>query len=328
MSKSKSNKSAAPATPETESAKHSIPVPVVSEAPMLNVDDLINQYRPSVAPTTGTKSVKDRPVIDLDESTQKDFVSFAAAKIVLDDAKANHESKYKQVVEEVFDRWVDVLWETKTQPENPSIKAYIKGRLEATGLFTISTGGTMKIDMPAVQQGEPMERAMIRGLVERGVSEANAGRLVKQEISFVPQWEIDLTDMMRGVMKSGKLTPSTDVQKNAAGVLFLAIQGNGPDGRPLTPEGRLALLQGISEIGWAALQTNLRDNTTYAPMLKDGDTFLDRVCGYAENREELGCILGMFKPVRSMRSVEFAVSDNAEDRRSRLVEEAKEMVRE
>lgn len=326
MPKPKTTKTTA-ATNDTDAVKHSIPVPVVSETPILNVEDLINQYRPSVAPTTATKSVKDRPVIDLDESAQKDFVSFAAAKVVLDDAKSNHETKYKQVVEEVFDRWVDVLWESKTQPENPSIKAHIKGRLEATGLFTISTGGTMKVDMPAVLPGEPMEKAMIRGLVERGVSESNAGRLVKQEMSFVPQWGIDLTDMMRGVVKSGKLTPSTDVQKNSAGVLFLAIQGNGPDGRPLTSEGRVKLLESISEQGWAAIQANLRENTSYVPVLKDGDTFLDRVCGYADTREELGFILGMIKPVRSMRSVEFAVSDSADDRHRRIVEEAKEMVR-
>lgn len=323
MPKSKTSKPA-----QSEITKHSVPMPIqaAQDSPVLNMDDIINQFRGAVAPTTKKSSVKDRPIIDLDDQTQRDFVDFAAAKVVLDDAKANYEGKYDEVVGEIFDRWVDTLWETKTQPENPSIKASIKGRLEATGLFTISTGSSLKIDMPEVLPGEAMEHAMVRGLVASGVSETNAARLVKEEMSFVPKWELNLTDMMRGVIKSGKLTPSTDVQKNAAGMIFLAIQGRGPDGKPLTPAGRVKMLEGINEAGWVALQSNLGDNTTYAPVLKDGDTFLDRVCGYADTREELGFILGRIKPVRSMRSVEFAVSDDADTRRERLVEEAKDMI--
>jgi hypothetical protein len=316
-------------TDNAETVKHSVPMPMseaASDQSVLNMDDIINQFRGGVAPTTKKSSAKDRPVIDLDDQTQRDFVDFAVAKVVLDDAKVNYEGKYDEVVSEIFDRWIDTLWETKTQPENPSIKAHVKGRLDATGLFTISTGSSIKIDMPEVLPGEAMEHAMIRGLVASGVSESNALRLVKQEMSFVPQWELNLTDMMRGVVKSGKLTPSTDVQKSAAGMLFLSIQGKGPDGKPLTPAGRLKMLEGINEVGWHALQSNLGDNTTYAPVLKDGDTFLDRVCGYADTREELGFILGRIKPVRSMRSVEFAVSDNAETRRQRLVKEAEEMI--
>lgn len=311
---------------QTETLKHSIPTPSPAEPPVLNMDDIINQFRGGIAPTVKKTSSKDRPVIDLDDQTQKSFVDFAAAKVLLDDAKANHEEKYSEVVGEIFERWVDTLWSTKTQPENPSIQAYVKGRLEAKGLFTISTGGSLKIDMPEVMPGEAMEHAMVRGLTASGVSDAHAARLVKEEMSFVPQWEVNLTDMMRGTIRSGKLTPSNDTQKTAAGMLFLAIQGVGPDGKPLSTDGRLKLLESVSEAGWIALQSNLGAHTTYAPVLKDGDTFLDRVCNYADTREELGAVLGKIKPVKSMRSVEFAVSDSAQARHQRLVDEAKDMV--
>lgn len=313
-------------TTKTESSeKHSIPV-AKEPVGVLNMDDIINQFRGGVTPTPKKSSAKDRPVIDLDDHTQRAFVDFSAAKVVLDDAKSNYEGKYEEVVGEIFDRWADVLWETKTQPENPSIKASIKGRLEATGLFTISTGGSLKIDMPEVLPGEAMEDAMVRGMVNAGVSERNATKLVSQEVSFVPMWEVNLTDMMRGVIRSGKLTPSNDNQKNAAGMLFLAIQGRGPDGHPVTPSERIRMLEKIDESGWLAIQSNLADNTTYAPVLKDGDTFLDRVCGYAETREELGFILKIIKPVRSMRSVQFAVSDSSDIRHDRLVKEAEKMI--
>lgn len=313
-------------TEKSDSIKHSIPVPSAKEPAVLNMDDIINQFRGGVPATSTKASAKDRPTIDLDDKTQSDFVEFSAAKVVLDDAKRNFEEKYEAVVGDIFDRWVDVLWETKTQPENPSIKAHIRGRLEATGIFTISTGGSLKIDMPTVLPGEAMEDAMVREMVNAKIGKDNATRLVSQEMSFVPNWEVNFTDMMRGVIKSGKLAPSNETQKSAAGTLFLAIQGRDPDGKPMTPSQRMKMLERIDESGWVAIQSNLSENTTYVPALKNADTFLDRICDYADTREELGYILKLIKPVKSMRSVQFGVSDSTEVRHERLVKEAENMI--
>jgi hypothetical protein len=159
-----------------------------------------------------------------------------------------------------------------------------------------------------------------------GISKSNATRLVSEEVSFVPQWSLNFTDMMRGVSKSGTITPATPVQMSAAEALFMVIQGEDAEGNALDAKKRLEMIKEISDDGWEALQRNVSDQTTYQPTMVDGSGFLDRVCGYADDREDLGKILTVFKPVCSLKSVKYAVSDSKEMKNERLFEEFKDLV--
>jgi hypothetical protein len=193
-------------------------------------------------------------------------------------------------------------------------------------MFIVSTGSMIKVAMPPVKPGEPLEDALVRSLTEMGISKSNATRLVSEEVSFVPQWSLNFTDMMRGVSKSGTITPATPVQMSAAEALFMVIQGEDAEGNALDAKKRLEMIKEISDDGWEALQRNVSDQTTYQPTMVDGSGFLDRVCGYADDREDLGKILTVFKPVCSLKSVKYAVSDSKEMKNERLFEEFKDLV--
>lgn len=319
----KTTKTATKTPAAAEQTKHSVPM-IKPEAAVKK--SVIDRFRAKATPTTKKVSKDDRPVIDIDEETQKAFIEYAAVAEVADIAGDEKKTQNKQIVDALYDRFADVLWDSKTQPSNPTIEARVNGRLEATGMFIVSTGSMIKVAMPPVKPGEPLEDALVRSLTEMGLSKSNATRLVSEEVSFVPQWSLNFTDMMRGVSKSGTITPATPVQMSAAEALFMVIQGEDAEGNALNAKKRLEMIKEISDEGWEALQRNVSDQTTYQPTLVDGSGFLDRVCGYADDREDLGKILTVFKPVCSLKSVKYAVSDSKETKNERLFEEFKDLV--
>jgi hypothetical protein len=310
---------------EVVSEKHSIPTIEVEKK--VAKKSVIDRFRSKAMPASKKTSKDERPTIDIDEDIQRSFIEYSAISEVCHMAEQREKSQGKQIVDDIYERYLDVLWQTKTQPQNPNIKAYEGDRLDATGLFTISTGSRIKVVMPAVNPDEPLEDALVRSLIDLGISKNNAERLVETEVSFVPDWSLNFTDLLRGESKSGKITPSTPVQQDTAERLFMAIQGEDCEGNSLSSKERLEMLKGISQDGWDALQRNVENQTTYSPSLVDGDGFLDRVCGYAETREELGCIMTVFKPVISLRSVKYAVSDSLETKNERLLEECKDLIK-
>ena len=312
--------------------KHSVPK-IETEKPQMgqiNLDNLVGTFGQKTPVNTPQVKKEDRPSIKISEDIQKFFIDFSAIKEISKIASENEKTMNRNITHDIFESYLDVLWQTKTQPQNPSIKCYDEtNKLDATGLFTVSTGSRIKINMPTdFLPGETCDQAIVRSLVELGIDEETSQLLVSKEVSFVPEWRISFTDLLRGVSSSGKITPSTSVQKNAAGQLFLAIQGQDCSGNALSLEDRVQILSQIDEEGWSVLRDNLQSQTTYVPSMVDGDRFLDRVCNYANSREELGNIMTVFKPVLSLRSVAFAVSDSSSQHEIRLLEKCKELIEE
>ena len=98
--------------------------------------------------------------------------------------------------------------------------------------------------------------------------------------------------------------------------------GLNEDGESLDAKQRLALLKKFSVEDWELISNNIDNHTSYMPQLVSGGDFLDRVCDYAEFKEELDSILTMFRPVHFCQRVKFAVDSTSEDRQKRLVAEA------
>lgn len=296
--------------------KHS--VPMAGERRSSVADRLRKKAKPT------TKSVKDsdRAVIQIDPGTQQRFVEFARTKEIFDLVEAQKTQQQKGVSGEIYEKFVDTLWLSKSQPQNPAIKAK-SGDTDAEGMFIVSAGSKIKISVPEPGEDEEFEEALVRGLVLAGVKQENAERLVSGEVSFMPEWKLNLTDMMRGEVKAGKIVPSTPTQMTAAEILLCVINGENLDGEALTPDSRSELLASITDDGWFAIQSNVEGNTKYVPMLVDGEGFLDRVCNYADSRDELRGILTCFAPTHYCSHVKFAVSDSAEDKREKMLEEAK-----
>jgi hypothetical protein len=317
----KSTKSAKQVSAEPV-VKHSIPT-----AGDRHSSRVADRFRKKVKPNSPAVKDKDRAVIDIDDDTQRQFIEYACVKEVFDLVEAEKSTRQKDVSGSIYERFVDALWQSKTQPQNPAIKAFTRsGKVDAEGQFIVSGGAKIKINMPEVKDEEQPEDALVRGLVDLGIDLDSAERLVTNEVSFVPQWSLNFTDMMRGQIKAGKITPPTQTELTASEILFCAINGEDLDGNPLDANSRTQLLKNITEDGWVSLRANVDERTTYLPTLVDSADFLDRVCNYASTREELGSILTMFTPVYYCSRVKFAVEDSAEEKKERMVEEAKSIL--
>lgn len=323
MSKKASSVATTKKTSKKVTEKHSVPkINAEEHGDKMDVNKLIGAFAPKIPISQPKTKKEDRPTIDINEEIQRDFIEFSAIKEISKIASENEKSMNKNITNDIFESYLDVLWETKTQPQNPSIKCYDENnKLDATGLFVISTGSRIKINMPDLIPGKTHEESLVQVLFELGIEKEKAKTLVSQEVSFVPEWKVNFTDLL-----VGKTNPSNPVQKNAGGKLFLALQGQDCEGNILSLQDRIEILSQIDEDGWFALRENLQNQTTYVPSMADGDGFLDRVCNYANSREELGAIMTVFKPVISLRSVAFAVSDSSSQHENRLLDKCKELV--
>lgn len=299
--------------------KHAIPT--AGERTSKGGSRVMDRLRQKVKTNKKTVKDSDRPVIDIDHETQVKFIEFACTRELFNLVEARDKAQSSEVVSDIYEKYVDALWSAKTRPQNPSIEAKdSRGKLDAEGKFIVSGGSRIKIDMPEVQEDELPEDALIRGLMELGVSKANAESLVSTEVSFTPQFVLNFTDLIRGEMKANKITPPTSIQMSAGEVLLCVINGEDLEGNPLTEKSRAEMLKAISSDGWEALKNNVDTRTTYYPVLVDADGFLDNVCNYASSREELGLILTVFKPVKYCNAVKFAVSDDAEAKKERMMD--------
>lgn len=288
---------------------------------------VIERHRRKVKPAPSSVKDSERPVIDIPQSTQTKFIGFSRTKEIFDLVEEKKKQQQKEVSSEIWDRFVDALWTSKCQPANPNIEARSNGQIDATGQFIVSAGSKIKINMPPeIEEEEQPEDSLVRGLVAAGVSPSNAERLVSSEVSFVPNWSLNLTDLMRGEVREGKINAPTPTQSNAAEILFCAINGEDLDGNEISEEGRVQLLRGISDDGWLALKAAMDRKTVYVPILVDSKDFLDRVCRYADTRDELGGILTVFSPVYYCQRIVFAPKDSDASKTARLVSEAKSIV--
>lgn len=308
---------------ESSDVGFSIPMAGDREPPVRKRSSVVDRYRSKTKPMTPAIKADARPVIDLDDETKQKFVKFSATKELFDIFEESKKEQTEELYSDVFEKYKDVLWRSKTQPKNPSIKVMnASGSLEAEGQFIVQVGSKIKINMPPVGDDEFPEHVLTTALVDLGVRLSSAALIVEKEVSFVPQWNLNLTDMLFGVIVDGTLQPASDAQITASELLFQVINGHDEDGNDLDPKSRLEMLKKISEEGWSLMKQNVEAHTKYFPQLVDGANFLDRVCSYAETREELDAILMVFRPVHFCQRVKFACSDTVASKNARLVASA------
>ena len=304
--------------------RHSVPMP--DRPAKSKTSKLINIMKGKATPASPKVKNDDRPVVEISEEMQQKFVKFAALKTLFDTFESAKKSNTGELYSSIMTSYQESLWTGKSKPKNPAIKVKNQGRPDSEGIFIVSTGSKIKINMPPVQENEDPEEAMLRGLIDLGVSRKNAENLIEKEISFVPQWNLNFTDLLYGSFSEGKLKPATEVQVSASEALFSAINGLDEDGNELTSKERIDLLKSITDEGWFSVKNAV--DTKYFPKLLDGENFLDRVCNYANSIEELKAILTMFVPVHFLSHTKFGISDTVDTRNGRLIDEAVFNIRE
>ena len=301
-------------------SKHSIPM--AGDRPA-RTSRVVDRFRKKAKPNTKEIKDNDRPIMEIDEETQHRFVSFAATKEIFDIFEESKKEQTDELYSTLFRTWKSTLWKNKSQPITPKIVVKNDmGKVDAEGQFIIQTGSKIKINMPPVGEDESPEEVLVMALVNAGLNLPSAERLVEQEVSFVPQWSLNFTDLLHGVMEKNKLQPASDIQISASEALFQVINGENADGDALTAKDRLDMLKSITEDGWSVLKTNVEKHTSYFPSLVDSANFLDRVCGYCNSSEELDAVLLVFKPVNFCSHVKFGVSDSEAQKNQRIHDRA------
>jgi hypothetical protein len=326
MAKSKKSETKIESETVKGSERHSIPT-MGERRPSPKGSSVIDRHRRKLKPTTKSFKDSERPVIALSPSTQDKFVDFSCIKEIFDLVEKDKKQQQSEVSSEIYERFVDALWIGKCQPANPNIEAKnASGVVDAKGQFIVSAGSKIKINMPETKEGDEPEDTLISSLINAGVNPANAERLVANEVSFVPSWSLNFTDLMRGEVREGKINAPTQTQKSAADILFCAINGEDLEGNEIGDRERLTLLSSISNDGWIALKADIDKRTVYVPVLVDSKDFLDRVCSYADNRDELRAILAVFSPVYYCQRVVFAPGDSETVKKGRMLDKAKVIV--
>ena len=160
-----------------------------------------------------------------------------------------------------------------------------------------------------MNEGESEEEALIRKLVSNGVSRMNATSLVENEVSVVPSINLNLSRLMSGKTEKGNLVHSSEVEREAGENLYCGLTGMSHEGEPISIKDRLKYFSSITEEGWEAVQKLIEDDTTCTPSLVFGGGFFDRVCDYADSKEELKAIMRLFRTTRSFRSVDVVADD-------------------
>jgi len=288
-------------------------IPAAGDGAPTNKPNVLDRFAKKKKPKAKKVAKKDRPKLDLDDDIQEDFAEFAPLKTLVDLLEARRKEQAKSLANDIWPIYLAALWAKKKAPETPAIEARDEsGNVDCTGQFMVQQGSKIKVILPSVGDDEEADEVFVEALVDQGVQRDDAENLVANELDLTPEWSIDLTTLIRG---SG---PS----QAAATKLFCWLQGEDEDGEELDDDAPLVLSAAEKQ----ALSEYVDENATYDPKLLEPKDFLDRVCNYAQNEDNLKAILTMIRPLSYVTRAKFGVSSSETEKTERLREQAKEIV--
>jgi hypothetical protein len=252
-----------------------------------SANDLLNNLQSLVQPKPKADKKKDRPVLQLTPELEALFLDFVPAKVLEDHFKSNCETLKSQLKEQIFDLYLDLVWQAKTQPENPRLNCKnAAGSPDCEAMYVIQ-------DKYKVQGQSVAE--VVDALVSAGLQESDAKRLVENELDFTPSVKIDLGVLLKG----------TPEQKSVGERILGWVSGQTVD--PLSKD----------EVAMAVTMGNQVE--------VKGD-FICRACNYARKREDLTSIFNVIQPIEVVRGVKYAISDSLDDKTQRLIKKAAEIL--
>lgn len=273
-------------------------------------------------PTTTTIKKEDRAQMSIPAELAKRYAEYAPTKAIFDLFDSRNKTEKRGLNEDLWTEWIKLLWSKKSQPQNPKIVVKNEnGEVDCEGMFQITTGSKIKINMPPVGDDEEPDEVFVAALIDLGVEAQDAIDLVEREVDFIPIWNVNLTTLMHGAF-GGDFSPATDDDKSGGEPLFLALMGENEEGEELDAAGRAEVLASIPEEGWSAIQEHINGHTKCGVQLVDPGSFLDRVCGYAHSEDQLASILSMITPLYFMTRTKAFVSDDPAAKVDRLISEA------
>jgi hypothetical protein len=235
------------------------------------------------------------------------------AKLLHDKFKANVERYSDELKQGVFDLWKKALLQNKGKPENPKLSVNNEdNKTDCEGMFLVSE--RYSVAVPEVPEGKEIEETFVDTLVEMADDpnwRPKAQKMVETELSFLPQVNLPLTELLAGKKVGKTFVQATEAQKSAVSKLIEILDGEeaGAINMVFTAAERESLAQGR--------------NIKFQTQVKPG--FLERVYTYCDNENHLNTVMRMMNPILSLKSAKFAVNDSEEVRRDRFIAEAAEV---
>jgi hypothetical protein len=279
-------------------AKVNIPAAVRDGQPQPgSVDDELAALLGQAAPAPKKGGKDKRPEMELDAEAQEVGSRYAPAKKLFDHFKTHHNNVRGEFIDICNRNWARMLWQHKTQPGNPKLSIEKDGHTDITGLFV----KTAKFSVDVPDEKNPVS-SMVASLVNLGVEQADAEKLVAEELDFRPQSDLKFGQLQAGYKTDDGWVPATDASKTAAlKIIKYALQS-----KDFTDDERAAIKKALVS----------------KPSVRVKDGFLQRVCQYAHSQDQLDAILTVIKPQEQLRSIKFGVSDSLDTKTARLIEYA------
>lgn len=217
-----------------------------------------------------------------------------------------------------FEKYTELYWKQKSQPDNPKIIVERDGIPDSDVIFMLQANFSLK----QYQDAESPQDAILEALTFGGdedlgaLSEENAKELIDTEIVAESRLRMNrtLTELFQGHFEGSKYVEATE-EEQALGQKLVAYLTGSPDKNgnvsapALTDKERSALLVNEAVIKF-----------------KDPKGFLARLCSYARNVHQVRRMFNVFKPRIMFTQYHYAVNDSPAEKSKRLATAAADIL--
>ena len=244
----------------------------------------------------------ERPMVEVPDEALEAFQRLVGAKAVLDVVESRADAEKGIVHEIMLDAFAKTLFDHGTQPVNPRFYIDKDGRDDMTGVFQVQT--RFKVNIP--EGDESPDERIVQALVFAGIDKKTARLLVNNEVDAEPVVSLrPFNELVNGHYVGKQFVKATQ-EEQAAGEKLLAMV-MGQKVKPLTEDERDLVIR-------------KEDKTK----IKGG--FFERLASYCESSDEVLSILRVITPTHFVSHMKFGVSDTPEERQSRLIDEAADIL--
>lgn len=271
-----------------------------------NVLENLMENLPKATPTQKGSVAKWR--LDFSPKEEAAFARWIEAKTVSEPVMQRLEHTKDTLNEICLKKFAEKYFEQKNKPSNPQLVSKKNDQDDhiATWIFT----DKFKFKFPEIPDGHDAKAVYIGALVEAGLSQTDAEKLIHQELILNPVIGIKpLNDLLNGHFGSGReFVPATDIEKSAGKKIAAFLSGKNTSSLELlTDDEKIAAIQRDSGV-------------TVRP------GFLERVCGYAQSVSDLMIIFRHICPVVYPSYAKFAINDTPVAQGDRKIQAAAEIL--
>jgi hypothetical protein len=288
------------------------PKPAANKA-AASAADLLSQLNDLTPTTTKPKaSGKQKWELVLVGEDAVKLERWVKAKMVSDLTEARLENAKDEFSEYALDVIAKAMWKSKTRPANPVFICKVGNTPDFQAVFLFTD--KFKYRFPEIPDDVVPRNHLIQTLVDLGLEEGDAARLVDTELDLKPVVGIrPLSELLQGRYGEKRAWIEATAEEQEAGRKLMAFLTAQPDNdgqctvEALTVEERGLVIK--------------RD-----PGIKVKADFYARVCSYCHSVEQLKAIFKVIVPIAYPTHQKFGINDSPETLAKRLVNAAADII--